>query len=227
LRVFFLQIPRTGGTSLHRIIEQNYQPEEMFTVPTVPWEGGNFRGLRAEWSQEAKSNIKIVRGHMHHGWHYAFPNEPYCYITIMRDPVERVKSLWRYVWGHEGHPLYPHKQVSVRQFIYDTANGMTKMLSGMPNISGCGDLALEMAAAHLAQDFALVGFTENYEWFLRMLSRHFRWKCDMVHTNASDSTRTFGHEEMVRAYNGYDISLYRWARKHFQTRMEKYYEGNI
>lgn len=217
MRVFFLQIPRTGGTSLHKIIERNYEPEEMYTVPTVSWEAANFRSLREDWSTEAKTKIKIVRGHMHYGWHHAFDDDPYTYITILRDPVERIRSLWRYVLGKEGHFLYPGKTEPPEIFVHATANGMTRMLSGMPNIENHEALALQMAKAHLDCDFSVVGFTESYGRFLEQLSNRFRWQCEMVHVNQSDHTKEFEYEWLARIENECDIALYEWARERFGT----------
>ncbi|NEO03330.1 MAG: sulfotransferase family protein, partial [Moorea sp. SIO3I7] len=89
--LIFLHIPKTAGTTLHYIINRQYKSEYIFEV--------NCRESRNElirMSEVQKSKIKVIRGHMEFGWH-EFIAQPCTYITMLRDPVERVISFYFYI----------------------------------------------------------------------------------------------------------------------------------
>src|SRR6516162_400599 len=89
--LLFLHIHKTAGTTLHRIIEREYNPFYIYTI-----EGG-----RIEWSVDhlkklplhRRAALQVVKGHMSFGLHEYLP-QPSTYITFLRDPVERCISSY-------------------------------------------------------------------------------------------------------------------------------------
>lgn len=80
--VIFLHLPRTAGTTLHRIIERQVRPEGIFSIGWTEQE--SVQAYR-ELSQARKAEIRMVRGHMAFGLHEFVPG-PSTYFTLLRDP---------------------------------------------------------------------------------------------------------------------------------------------
>jgi hypothetical protein len=86
---YFLHIPKTGGTSLSKIIDQFYEENEI--LPYKTW-----NELLPHWPLDV-SKIKLIRGHFGYGIHHIFGRENMRYFTILRDPVERTISQYHHM----------------------------------------------------------------------------------------------------------------------------------
>src|ERR1700746_2327298 len=101
--LLFLHVHKTAGTTLHRIIEQEYNPFRIYTI-----EGG-----RIEWSidhlkklsENRRVDLEVVKGHMSFGLH-EYLLRPATYITFLRDPVERCISSYSYSKENRFNPFY-------------------------------------------------------------------------------------------------------------------------
>jgi hypothetical protein len=58
--VVFLHIPKTAGTTLHRIIERQYKPGQLYSVGLV--EGESLEEL-AKLDEVRRAEIRMLRGH--------------------------------------------------------------------------------------------------------------------------------------------------------------------
>jgi hypothetical protein len=87
--VLFIHIPRTSGTAFREAIEPNYPgSQRLYYYPTPPgiWHE-RFETLPAR----QRRSFKFVAGHFVFGLHEKI-DAPCEYITMVRDPVERVIS---------------------------------------------------------------------------------------------------------------------------------------
>lgn len=94
--LFFLHIPKTGGVTLTRILDERFSPEEVLPTPDPNNPAAKFRELPP--SRLAK--IRLVRGHYWFGpgdgaIHDFLSPDPVT-ITVIRDPVDRVVSTFRH-----------------------------------------------------------------------------------------------------------------------------------
>lgn len=219
-RIFFLHIPKCAGTTLHAIIERNYEPEEIFTVPSVSWSDQNFRALRDEWPQEKKDKIKVVKGHMLYGWHEAFQGDEYTYITLLRKPIERVISYYMYVRSSTGHYMHGNAQsMRLEEFVssgvtIETSNHMTRHIA-----CGLSWNALARAKKNLER-FSVVGFTESFDDGYRQMAQRFGWSIEPYkRLNTTPLKTGVGDEtlEIIAEHNRLDIELYQYARGEFGT----------
>lgn len=87
--IYLLHIPRTGGTTLASMLAAHFSGEAAFVHRTLP----EFRRL----SIHAIRSLRLVSGHF--GWeplHYPH-DRPVITTTVLRDPVSRTFSMWKYL----------------------------------------------------------------------------------------------------------------------------------
>src|SRR5687767_997581 len=99
--VLHLHLPKTGGTTLNEILARPCAPGEY--VALGPDVHGAIENLRS-WSDERRAEVRVVQGHLPYGLHEIFP-QPHTYVTLLREPVDRVLSFYFYVARSEGHYL--------------------------------------------------------------------------------------------------------------------------
>ena len=98
----FLHIPKTAGSTLHRIIERNVEPHECFTTASPFASAVERFGSLPEWRRNL---LRIVKGHMYFGVHNHLQREAR-YFTVIRDPVSRVISEYNYILTRKGSGDY-------------------------------------------------------------------------------------------------------------------------
>ena len=220
--LIYPHIPKTAGTTMMEVLKQNYGQ-------------GYFRlkneGRRLKWQEKPdseKEKVTCLIGHFAYGIHEHVPDASQ-YVTFLRDPVERILSLYYYV-RHKNHQLAPLlSQLTVGEFvesrtISDTNNGMVRFLSGRSDIgqvSPNGSVTrddLILAKKNLSQ-FAVIGFVETFNESLRKFARIFRWeniRYVSKRINASRPSQTDLPNRtinLVKEYNTLDLELYEFAKE--------------
>ncbi len=69
--------------------------------------------------ESAKRRSKLILGHISFGLHEFLP-QPFTYITFLRDPVERIISLFYFIRRVPGHPYYSSivsSNMSLEEFV--------------------------------------------------------------------------------------------------------------
>ena len=101
--VIFLHVPKTAGTTLNRLIEWEYPLLQIYSVDPVlfNWSYKHLRSL----SPTRLKRFRIFKGHMVFGLHEILPQKA-TYITVLRDPVDRVISAFYFMRNYKLHPLY-------------------------------------------------------------------------------------------------------------------------
>jgi hypothetical protein len=168
----------------------------------------------------------MILGHVHYGLHTHI-NGPSTYITLLREPVSRVLSLYRYIAASPQHHL--HDRV-VKQRLIDfvsgdtdadeVENGQTRQIAGVPGrILDSPSLAL--AKKHLAENFGVVGLVERFDESLILLKRRLGWRMPLyVRKNVTEGAPPPDPTdeeaiEIVRERNTLDAELYSYARELF------------
>src|SRR5512146_861107 len=87
--LIFVHMFKSGGNTLNRIMDWEYSPLRIFSVNGryCRW---SYRKL-TECPREMLTQMQVFRGHMPFGLHKFLP-QPWTYITLQRDPVERTVS---------------------------------------------------------------------------------------------------------------------------------------
>ena len=249
--LIFVHIPRTAGTSCWAALQEAYQPvkrrgREWPQVMICPHghrmqepESPRGYGLAGSWLEEyiaqvqANPYIRCIGGHLPYGLHAAFDDEPYKYLTILRNPIERVISLYSMmrarplVYNDAGQAIgEPITHYWAEQYELDflamleagefrLCNDQTRMITG-------GIVDVDYAKALLEQEysFTIIEQKSSEKLFLPDVGV---W-VPFPHLNQLGAKQRRGKPpieryvlsaqefEAVQAANNADIALYEWAR---------------
>ena len=227
--MIFLHIPKASGTTLHRIIERQYEPTAVFTIDgtRVQESVDEFKKL----PEARREKVRVLKGHMHFGLHRYLPR-PSTYITIVRDPVDRVISNYYYVLRTPGHRLYHEvkfRHMSLKDYVCSRINpqldnGQTRLLSGVEGraIGECSTEMLEIAQKNLQSFFSIVGLSERFDETLILLKRAFGWRIPFYVKANVTRNRPLKEDiskdtlNLIEEYNELDIELYRYVIEMFE-----------
>ncbi|QHI35442.1 hypothetical protein IMCC3317_07880 [Kordia antarctica] len=239
LPFIFLHVPRTGGVSMSKILYPFFKPEERYVV-YVEEEGGNSRNAVQrfiELPQAEKEKIKFIGGHAYFGLHEYYSN--YSYFTLLRNPVDRIISIYGYALGWEGH--YLHDQIianrwSLHEFVEskistELDNAMVRMLSGSYDIpfGKCTEELLEKAKTNLTKFFPTFGITERFTDTVTMLNithgmrihLHDKKKHNVAKVVLAPEQTTDEVKNFIKKTNALDYKLYEYACQVFEERISK------
>ena len=222
--LIFLHVPKSAGTTLNRLIEWEYPLFKMYSVDPVL-----FRWSRARLWRLPKLRLKrfsVFKGHMPFGLHTVLP-QPATYITVLREPVERVISAYYFMSNYKLHPNYwkfRREGWTLEDFVRRSPreNVQTKMIAGADYDEPCTEEILATAKDNL-RFFSVVGLTERFEESLALMKLRFGWK--LASYSSFNVTRTRPKKrdlpqatlDLIAERNRFDIELYKSAATLFQA----------
>jgi hypothetical protein len=164
-----------------------------------------------------RNDLQAVIGHFSFGIHNLL-ERPFHYITIVREPVSRVVSLYHY--------LKLENEISLQDFAdscpyREIDNDQTRRIAGVnPEIGKCSENDLQTAKDNLRHHFAVVGTTERFDETLALLKQKFNWNKEVVayprNVNTYQKDSTLLSEATIKAIknrNIFDIELHRYANQ--------------
>jgi hypothetical protein len=194
--LFFLHIPKTGGTTLNKLITERFSDDEVLPVP----DQRDRRRMLRELPRERLAKVRFVGGHFwfgpnDRGVHDYLAPDP-VRITMLRDPVARTISTYRHIIGRPGHRLHravPRRSLlsflkhplgmrNVRNFqarvLVGHAPDNPQLASGDParDRGRMSDEELLRRARERLEEFAFVGIFERYEDSVSLLSTLLGWE---------------------------------------------------
>lgn len=236
--VIFLHIPKAAGSTLNKIVEKQYDSNTVFKINgNCPQESINeFKKL----TEVQREQIRLVNGHMPFGLHEFLP-QPYTYITMVRDPVERIISSYYFVLQTSGH--YLNKKVtssnmSLNEYVgsgisKELNNGQVRLLAATNAKSknvGFGQCSVEMlqlAKKNLQENFSVVGLVERFDETLLLLKRTFGWKNLFYVKHNVTKSRSDKQEiskntlKLIEKQNSLDIELYKYVQERFELQVKQ------
>jgi hypothetical protein len=237
--IIFLHLPKTAGSTLARIIERQYTASSI-----LPLYGSSLGEELAAIPQQGMDRLRILTGHLYFGVH-SFSSRPSTYITVLRDPVDRVISHYYFVRRDPSNYLYDSaRKMSLREFVessnqQEPNNDQTRLLAGKCDTSSfgiCTDDMLNMAKRNLAEYFAVVGITEEFDRSLILMKRILGWRTPFyTKQNVSQHRLRKGDIPLetlrvIQDYNKLDIDLYRYAKELFDKQIRsqsRSFEGEL
>ena len=161
------------------------------------------------------------------GLHAILP-QPATYITVLREPVDRVLSSFYFMRNYKLHPLYwkfRRENWSLEDFVRRSPrdNVQCKILAGVEYAKPFTEEIYETAKENLLRHFSVVGLSERFEESLALMKLRFGWKLQRY--SSFNVTRTRPRKtdisrstlDLIEEKNSFDISLYEYAAKIFQT----------
>ena len=233
--LIFLHIPKTAGLTLFNIIQKQYDSN------SIHFHVGDTEYIHKfkEIPQSEKRDIKVLPGHLPFGVHEYLP-QPSVYITLLRDPIDRVISNYCFVRSMPWNAVYKEaNSKSLKEFLLSGSyldntldNGQTRMLAGMPGITckygACTTEILDIAKKNLSNSFSVVGLTERFDETLILLKRVFGWK-NLLYVKKNVTEKRLNKEdissdtlEVIVKYNKLDIELYKYAEELFERAVNQY-----
>jgi len=240
--LIFLHIGKTGGTSLQRILEKEYSDKAPFFVTSGYFPGSKDRRSRhfEDLSDQERRDLRLIKGHINYGIHTQL-EETARYITLIRDPIDRIISNYYYIKQNADHYLYEKitsSDCSLEEYILeatDNDNGQTRVLAGIADRYECqekevpfgkvNDEIFKIAKSNLRK-FAVVGLMERFDESVEMMRRELRWR---ITPNIEKHNVTEGRPrkedidsktlKLIEKHNQYDMRLYKIATELFEAKM--------
>src|ERR1051325_3091753 len=138
--LLFLHIPKAGGTTLHSVIERQFSPAVTFSITGMTPSQSIKEFI--ELPPERRERIRLLKGHMPYGLH-KYLSVPATYITMLRDPVDRVVSHYYFVRRSPGvghHSEVSSGRMGLDDFVRERAsiganNDQTRLISGVEKVN--------------------------------------------------------------------------------------------
>lgn len=238
-----LHIPKTAGSTLRTIINKQFCADEVYLLykpfdPFVP-NGSNQEDIKQLWMQEA-SRMRCIQGHLWYGIHHCFfCNESeqdrslkskttfkYTYITMLREPVERVISFYYHILENPWHYLYEKAtKMSLEEFVtsddtiigVNISNLQVRYLTGLPRDLEKSDL--KIAKNNIIKDFAVIGITERFDQSIWVMKNKLNWnefgysKENVTINRPSIKDIPQSIIEIIKEKNKLDMELYHFGEQ--------------
>src|SRR5256885_10562496 len=230
--VIFLHIPKTGGATLHKILEKNYKRDEILTFDGSCHRSEVERFAKLLAAQRAR--YRLIKVHLFFGLHEFVPGNS-TYVTFLREPIDRGLSFYSLALSHSDHYLHRlliEEKLELTTLLERRAtpelfNHQTRLIAGESDLQRPVDRhSLERAKKNLRSHFSFVGVMEEYDAGLVLLSRV------LGHGLSPYRKSNVGREkiraenidkkarEALRDANALDLELYQFARALFASRRE-------
>lgn len=181
--LIFLHIPKTAGTSIRKIFERFYDEKDIYPIYTKASGMNDMSDFKALPDAE-KMKIKVFFGHVSFGLHNYIP-KPCHYVTILRDPVEKIISLYSHVSNIKTNPYYERVKsgnFNISAFVksgmaIETDNHQTRVIAGIdPEFGKCTSAILETAEENIKNYFSVVGLSEYFDESVLLMKKAFGWR---------------------------------------------------
>ncbi len=228
-----VHIPKAAGTTLRVIMERQYPAPRIFKIVIgIQQERRNLAAL----APEEKRKLAAVFGHMCWGWHEELAEgQEYQYLTVLREPTERVLSLYAYCKLPRHYLKDAIKGMDLAEFVTSGVtsvcdNGMVRQLCGadrfMQNpgqdmLIPFGEVTSEHleAAKRNLDACAIVGIAEDFDAMLSVCQAQLGWRIPAYENqNVTHWTRPKREEQdqatlgAIEAHNELDRELYEYVK---------------
>ena len=220
----FVHIPKTAGTTLHKIISHQYPRVFIHHDSVGPLDSALAARIR-------EKNPLAVMGHLSVGLHTLIPEIRY--VTCLREPVSRVVSHYHHTLNDPAH--YLHQDVvsgnlDLAGYVSsglsgELSNGMTRMIAGIEDFHHAvvDEQTLALAKSNIETLFDGVILSELFDPGILMLAETLRWKTPYylrrkvgrygsAPRKPDQTTR-----RLIEEYNHFDCELHAWAKCRFES----------
>ena len=232
----FLHLPKTAGSTLKACLWDEYAIESanddgwfhdgIYYFPSGFHKARRPRFGRATRAALARDDLRAVTGHFWFGVHRHVPR-PSVYVTLLREPVERVVSLYHHILragGERYHDEVVARGASLEEFVStfgcrEVDNDQTRRIAGVEPPFGEVDAAVLERAKRNLRGFAFVGLTERFDESLVALKRRLGWEYVLYLPALVNRDRPAlaalppAAVAAIEAHNEHDRALYEYAER--------------
>lgn len=233
----FIHVTKTAGSTLELIFFDQYGFENVFRF-------SNERYLHAHEVKELKKksgnrfeNLSIT-GEIDGGIIKDI-NYPNPVITLLRNPIKRLVSLYAFVTNNPNdyQPYKAYSKASFKEFLddylrHETSNCFVRTFSGVdylqadtiiPNLE---QRHLSAAKSFLKREDVFFGLVEYFDLSIIYFMKELGWKTPVYSKAINRGSKTYKpitteHLEYARELNKLDLELFDWADKFFRNKVKK------
>ena len=150
----------------------------------------------------------------------------YKYITVLRDPIERVFSFYLIQRKYKKLAFNPHAKQGLEFFlknVWSCNNGICKFLNGRLE-NELNDSLFKISLENLENFYFIVDF-ENFDNNVKILSSKLNIKNDIeqsaLHQNnyeTAEEKLTKEYKELIKKFNLYDIEIYKIYKEKYRNK---------
>lgn len=215
--IIFLHIPKAAGASLRKCFQMVYGEPQVFWIRP----GSRPQSLKSldAMTPSERDRIRVVTGHIPLGLVEGFFARPIEYVTVLRDPIDSIRSFYQFALSQPDHPDHAlAARGGLAEFAASDVRGLenqqTRIVSGL---GGRGQVTPETytLARRNLHSFGHVGTQEGYAEFIDRLAIHLGWPetpdPGTIHKTESPIQVDPHAEEIILARNEWDRKLHREA----------------
>lgn len=232
--LMFVHIPKAAGMTLHRIIIRQYPKGSVFFLDGQRVAEDTQRYLTL--SEGERGRYRSVVGHLPYGLHEFVP-KPFDYITLLRDPVDRLISHYYYAKSTPGNRLYDWikaENADVERYVQEKipGNGQSRMLCGFTRSSPRRheqpetDL-LGIAKTNLKEHFIAFGLAERFDETMLVFQKKLGWN-DVRYVTVNVTQARPDKEDVPEAarkaierHSALDMELYAYAQDLYREQVRQ------
>ena len=224
---FFLHIPKTGGTSIAKVLNRLYRSRY------IPLENGTNEENRIAVINILKNEpnrYDVIGGHVGGFGIHEGSQRPVRYLTILRDPGARAISLYYMIMRvktHRRHAQFQQYGSIEEGLTHIGSNLQTRVLAGIPKDTVVTAEHLELAKRNIEEWFDAVAILERFDESLILMRRALGWKTLVIappHENAGKNRPKALPESVIQLandLNAYDTELYEFANALMDKRIRE------
>ena len=238
--IVYTHIPKTGGSTLRDIVRRQYGAEHVFSIRAFTPERLR-REMKTFEVDPGRHAWKAISGHAIVGAHQ-FVSDSYSYITMVREPIDRVISDYYYVCRTPDHDFYDPvvtEKYSLADYVESgitiyARNLQTRMLSGLGRevpYDESPSSMLKKAKKNIDTYFSVIGLTESFNQSVILMKHRLGWGIPVYKTRNKTRKRPKRDEvsqstrEIIQEHNELDIKLYEYASERFQRQLSEERDG--
>lgn len=217
--VLFLHLPKTGGITLGCALRWQYWWHPTYSTA---WKSPSAPDPFTDLSHAQRTRLRLVKGHVVYGLHQ-FLDTPCTYVTMIRDPVRRVLSLFYFI--RQNWPDSEVGGMSLREYLesshpsYAPNDQVCRIAGHDPDRNGpATEDTLDQAKKHIDDHFAVCGLTERFDESVVLMQHRLNWSKPAFYVRSNTNTKRPRAEAIdegllrrIRADQELDLKLHAYA----------------